>query len=471
MSFKVSLAKFCYFVFSVILILISCFVPLTNDGGYFVLAILSTVTLLLFIVFNGKITGTYFNYSLIFIVILFLFNFGQVILMGFFEELTVNKTIVLKLINYRDVMYSFRYIVIAFECLCLGILLVSWKNRKNLSVPQKENSIYKKERKLAWTIICVTFPIKLFIDAIYLYLSLSAGASVGAAFLSGFPNFIVAYGNMAVIGACLLIVSFSNEPPRQLIALLISAGYFFILMIGGRRSQNVVYVVLLFFLYIKTNKKKINFPRIIGIAILAYFVLVFLYTIVSNRVFVGEQSISGFWDAYFKTLKESDILVETLREYGNTGYTAVCVIAYWLRNYNCTYGLSILKSTTAIFPNIGGIAGRLTQEGNFAIQLQQHKMLSEGYYNIGGSLLGELFFNFDIVGGVIAAFGVGICIGWLNSKIQNKLDHEDYLALSNYVPAMIAVTYWVRDVFGGGIRTIVWGVLFMYFCRKIFVRR
>ena len=109
--------------------------------------------------------------------------------------------------------------------------------------------------------------------------------------------------------------------------------------------------------------------------------------------------------------------------------------------------------------NITGLAGRLTRESSFSFALQDNNALSIYYTNIGGSVIGELLFNFGIVGGLIASVFFGIFIGVLSRKINEYLDGKKYLEIFIYVPTMCGIIYWIRDYFGGQIRPIVWGML------------
>ena len=131
----------------------------------------------------------------------------------------------------------------------------------------------------------------------------------------------------------------------------------------------------------------------------------------------------------------------------------------WLSNFGPSWGKSYLLGLSAIFPNLTGLAGQLTEEAAFATQLQQHNMVLNEYYNIGGSILGEFFFNFGIVGGIIFAFIVGKLIGWFSDNAMRSLKSGQYYFLIFAIPVMFASLYWVRDTFGHLIRDVVWAIL------------
>lgn len=462
--------KMLYFVITIFTTVGLCLYKLNINNGYFVIALMCTLELLFFLIINKKITGETLNFSAFFVILLFVFHFGQVILLGLFPEFTNNQQITLDYFSKSECIDAMKILNLCFVAVCLGIVIMSKRKysvgvNDSFEIAKFDFELYRKKALL---MIMLTFPVKLCIDLVFWYLAITGGERIGVVWLSTFPNFIVAYGNLSIIGFCLYIISLHNDSKKQLKALVIIIGYFLLLMLSGRRSENVVYICILAFFYIKTYKKKIGFMKIIILGLIAYLFMNFLFTIVYSRAQVGAQAISSFTDTFNMVLKDKNIFVEALREYGNTGYTAVCVVALWLKSYSPTYGLSLLYSCTAILPNIGGGPGRLTDLGNFTIQLKNYGMVTDLYKNIGGSLFGELLFNFGIWGGIFAAFLLGLVISLINKKSQIKLAKFEYIKLAYYIPAMVAILYWVRDVFGGGIRTVVWGMLFIYISKRIY---
>ena len=200
-----------------------------------------------------------------------------------------------------------------------------------------------------------------------------------------------------------------------------------------------------------------------------YIILTFLYSIVSVRYEEG-NGIYLILNSFLDNLTHRNILIEALREYGNTAYTALCVVLLWLEFNPPSWGLSYLLGLSAIFPNVGGIMGDLTTKSAFAVTLQEHGALTDQYYNIGGSIIGEFFFNFNVTGGIIASLVFGLILGILNNNIRFFFYTKQYYGILYYVPVMFNVTYWIRDCFGSIIRDIVWGIIFCYIMRKFKIK-
>ena len=105
----------------------------------------------------------------------------------------------------------------------------------------------------------------------------------------------------------------------------------------------------------------------------------------------------------------------------------------------------------------------MTKRSSFPLYLQEYGTLNGNYINIGGSLIGELFFNFNILGGIVAALFIGLLIGKISRKSALHFKMQNYYGLVKYIPIMFTCIYWIRDYFGGGIREAVWGPLMCLF--------
>ncbi|MPN01740.1 hypothetical protein SDC9_148951 [bioreactor metagenome] len=141
------------------------------------------------------------------------------------------------------------------------------------------------------------------------------------------------------------------------------------------------------------------------------------------------------------------------------------VINRWLPRYGPSYGDAFYLGWTAIIPNIPGIftwPGAITNLSCFSLKLQATGVLSSSYTNIGGSLIGELFFNFGFAGGAIFAVAFGVFIGLISGKCTYFLSSDNYHGFIRVIALMFATIYWVRDYFGGEIRVMVWGPLICY---------
>ncbi len=423
----------------------------------------------LYTYYNRKFYGTVFNYAYIFIALLFVFNFGQVLLLAFMQKEVALMRIVIRYFPLKDALRSLRYINLAFVALSAGTLF--WKDtghkEKELGADLKTSLVERVSnlgRAKSWAIILIalTLPVKVYLDVSFVIRSFTQGFSIASAWLWAYPNFIRAYAGFAAIGVALLIVALQDEPKKQLALLIGTALYLVVPMIGGSRGENVCYLVICALLYLKTREKEISIKQLLLCALACYVLLAVLYTVVALRA-DENRGVIHYLSVFAGILfGEQSVVFEALREYGNTGYTAMCVSELWLENYLPSFGKSYLFGATAIFPNLTGLPGKLTEMGAFALDLQNYGMVQQEYANIGGSIIGEAFFNFDIVGGVFFCYALGIFIGWVSKSMNKCFRTGEYLKLICYLPVAFACLFWIRDSFGGIVRDAVWGAAFCW---------
>ena len=68
--------------------------------------------------------------------------------------------------------------------------------------------------------------------------------------------------------------------------------------------------------------------------------------------------------------------------------------------------------------------------------------------------------NFGVIGGIVMCFVWGIFFGWIGEKTAVAFATDKIYQLFIMFPIMFATIYWVRSYFGGGIREVVWDILF-----------
>lgn len=438
--------------------------------GVRIVGTLALIELLSFIVLNSFINGKIINFATLFMIVLFIFNFGQVVILLFFEGIYSHVRFLLLLTNAES-FYGFKSMNLAFSLLSLGVL-VSGIGSINHEITDKDISTNKKYdfEKVFKYVIAFTFPVKAAIDVFCLIVSIVSGASAARQWLNAFPNVLTDYGRVSVVAFALLLIIYKNSHKKQKRLFLFIETYILIMMISGIRSENVVYVLVFFFIYVFNRKKKVRILSLIIYGVIAFFALSFVVASGEFRA-VPEKNFFSFMSLLYKCMTEENVVLSLLDTCGDTGYTAQCVVNKWLPYYGTSNGDAYYLGWTSVIPNIPGLftlPGELTRESCFAIKLQEMGALSSSYTNIGGSLIGELFFNFGIVGGSIAAGLLGFIIGKVSNKSTYYMQNNNYAGLIRHIPFMFACTYWIRDYFGGIFREIVWGPLIIWVIIMVF---
>lgn len=426
-----------------------------GSNPYVPIAVSVCVEMAVYLYVNKVVKATLFNFSTLFILLIFLFHFGQLLLIAFFSDMITLFSFRIVVDYFSDIQacYALRLMNIAFVSISLGTLLPSSSYRPKFNALQKVNYMQVAKR-----ILIVTFPFKLIIDLLTVYNSFTMGFEQTSQWLQAVPNFIRAIGNISMVGFGILIVAMSINPQKQKKIFLFVIVYLSMLMLSGWRSENIAYFVTFAYLFLST-RPRLKWKNILTYAVVGYFMLCFVQVAADMRT-SSDRTMDGYTDMMSNMLFGGGLLIfDALRELGNTGYTAECVLVNWLSNFDPSWGKSYILGLFAIFPNLTGLAGKLTEEAAFASQLQEHNMVLTQYYNIGGSVLGEFFFNFGIVGGIVFSFFVGKILGWFSYNADRSLKSGQYVFLIFAVPVMFASLYWVRDTFGHLIRDVVWSIL------------
>ena len=435
------------------------FLPMEDGAFLSFLGVLSLTEFVLFLVLNARLTKMIFNYASVFLSVLFLFNFGQLMIYTFFRPIYSHVRF-LVLMPASDAVYGFRFMHAAFTAVCFGALIGAGRAREHVgkTVSERLTQITENGERFAQSILLLTFPVKIAIDVACVIVSFTDGGQAARTWLNEFPNVLVYYAKASLVGFALWIVATREQPKRQLAVFAFIECYILAMMVSGIRSENVGYLVVLLFVFMVNRKKKIRVTTVLLSAVILLFVMVFIITVGEFRI-VEDKNIRSFAELFRYYLTEKNIVLYFFDICGDTGYTAQCVLNKWLPEHVPSYGNAYYLGILAVIPNIPGVftfPGDMTEASYFALQLQQNDTLYAGYKNIGGSLIGESFFNFGLLGGCLFAILIGVLAGIVSKKMLDGFAEKNYITLSMVLPAAFAMIYWVRDYFGGGIREVVW---------------
>lgn len=425
--------------------------------------ILGLVEVAVFVVACFIVEGRLLSFATMFAVILFLFTYGQPLLAAVYPDYPGQIRLSL-LFNEQTLLDAMSVINLAFVALLSGTLCML--SFSTAAPKEKRGCVGGRLTEAEWrrvgrTIVVLTLPVKMAIDGYYLLLSFTSGFLVARDWLEHFYNILIAYGNIAFFGLAFLMVLYSDDRKVRNGIFGFVMVYLLVIMAAGVRSENVAYLCGFFLVYMLSSKRHLSALQVVGIVAAAFVLLGFLQAVTSFRD-ASSRDFAGLLEILIKSITVKNPIFSTLDEFGNTCYTAICVIELWLPGHPAFNGMSYLEGLTAIVPSLFGICGALTEQSCFPILLQKAGTLNSEYFNIGGSVLGEFFFNFGLTGGVLAAFVFGLGVGFVSRKIVLAIENRDYGGLVFLIPVVFAATYWVRDYFGGRVREVAWCVLMAY---------
>jgi len=470
-----------FLLFFIIALACNALLPLDSDNALdslYTLGYICTIELLTFVFCSYRINNSRLNYSCVFMLVLFLFHFGQLMLFTYFQN-TYEHIRFLILLDEWDALYGFKVMNYAFLAMCIGILGVECCYSPRTT--PKANNLNKQLnwQQVARIIILTTFCVKLPLDLITLFITITKGGVAARVWVNSFPNILLYYGKISLVGFALLIMSYKEKHIRQLRVFVFIELYILVMMMSGIRSENVGYLLVFLFVYIASRRTPIKPLDVIVYGFLGVIVLTFVVAVGQFRT-ATDRSLDSLLSIMGSAWGENNVFLELMDVLGDTGYTCQAVINNYLPHHSVFNGKSYILGLSAVIPNVLPFIidfGNITTNSCFPVLLQQSGVLSIHYQNIGGSLMGEFFFNFGVTGGVVAAFFFGLFMGWVSKSSSAAFAESNYYKQMLFLPMMLATIYWVRDYFGGGVREAAWGILFAYFViyrfqkRKLYVTR
>ena len=130
---------------------------------------------------------------------------------------------------------------------------------------------------------------------------------------------------------------------------------------------------------------------------------------------------------------------------------------------NFNFGLTYVVSWCAIYPNTGGLLGNIPNMYAFLNYLDTKLPL-------GGSYIGELYFNFGWFGILFAIF-IGMFVGWTSAKVESAIVQKKWIQLGPYMVLFYSLLWWVRDYFSGWIFRTVWCAIAVWLINKFLKNR
>lgn len=334
------------------------------------------------------------------------------------------------------------------------------------------NSVVYKEGKPFLTIeqcgkvgvamIIVTLLPRLYVDISKVYAFMLYGYKGTRALVIN--NYIIVFANMFYVGIILAIYGFRSAKRTQILLLLISFFVILFSMISGARGTAISYLVVILFTYCKSiDMGRNSLFAILRYAVVGYFILALIATFGDARD-VGASSISTVLDLFAKNITYK-LFLDQLGEFGFTAYTLAASIDFFPKN-GFGNGSNYFLSWFAVSPNIGDFLTGFYEKMAFAVKLPRK------YQGIlGGSVLGEFFYNFGYIS--LAIFPL---FGCFIAKISNCVSDamkSNWLTSKNllFILALMPMTLWVRSYFTEFPRTVVWSFLFVMATKEFLYKK
>lgn len=448
-------------VFSIINIIL-VIILFNNEPGIKLTTYLSTVQLILALIILKMNKNSILSITAIFLVLSYLFHFGQAIIIAYgFNDIYAHRSI-LSITSPESFLKAMYFAMVSHYFITLGMVWSSTTRKPLLVIQDNENIMLNRLKFIAIIVLIVTIVPLIYLDVLKIITVKSSGyVSTYETYTTGINKFLHLFAQFARPAITLLLISYKSDKKKANLIFGLSSLYFILMMISGDRGTNIIYLLTNIFVYYKIIRN-LKTRNIIILAIIGYFFMGFVSTISILRD-TSQISIDGLIH-YYKYRSSDGIIYSVLREFGLTIKTLIYSIDFTSASSDYNYGLTYIFSWMNLSPKlpdfiVNSFSTHFTFVKSFPFAYQE---------SLGGSYLGELFYNFGWFGSIISFF-VGRLIGNIDNSIENAIDNKNWVVFSLLMILFPNLLLWVRGYFVELIFRLFWlgtFVLLIYFGMK-----
>ncbi len=401
---------------------------------------LSTIQLVIGVLFIKINKSKLISIAIIFLLLSYLFHFGQAVIIAYgFRDIYAHRS-VLSLTSPDLFLGAINFAMISNYFLTIGIVWSKSYKRIIMKTDNDEESMLKTIRTISLIILVLTFIPLVYLDIQKIIaVKISGYMSTYETYAFGINKYLNLIAQFARPALTMLLVSYKKNRKAANFVFGISSVYFAVMMLSGDRGTNMIYLLTNIFVYYKIIKK-IKTRAIIVASILAYFFIGLVSTISILRD-TSEISMAGL--LYYYNYRSSDgIIYSVLREFGATIKTLIYAMQFTPEISDYNYGLTYLLSWLNISPKlpeqvVNYLSYSSTFTKSFPIEYQD---------SLGGSYLGELYYNFGWLGSFISML-IGRFIGSIDDIIEDSIRYNNWLIFSLLMILVPNIMLWVRGYF------------------------
>lgn len=431
MSKKKFLLIFLYSIINLFIILFTCL----SLNNFNLITYLLCIQCIVIVLFNYFITKKILLIENVFVLFTYLFHISHAFIVTFgFNDIYAHRSSLAKT-SLETYVTAELFIMVCLFVINLGYMIFVKKNKdENQLIIQKKDLIFIRKVSLIVFFVCL-IP-TLYIDIGKIFALIEGGyLNTYKMYSSGIAKYFYTICKFSRPAISLIIFSYMFEKDKSKKILIISSLYYFIMMLSGDRGTYLIYIITNIFIYFKYIEK-LKIKKVLLYCIGIYFAMGFLSSISMFRY--SEFSFSSFLNVF--SLRKSDgIIYSFLREFGAT-MTSVIYSFDFIPSYtDYNYGLTYLSSLLNISPKIPTELAEALKNSFAYI----YAFPTANQDSLGGSYIGELYFNFGWFGSLISVF-----VGCFIAKVENALENrKNIYALSVGLVILPGLILWVRDFF------------------------
>lgn len=399
-------------------------------------AIISLVTLFYQLIviyfFERKI-----SFYLLFLMLSFLFSFGQCYTKLFFP-LIVNENFISVgngFFSSKEI-YDSSFIVLFFS-LFMSIGYIFFKAKVNINNNKyNENYMENKCLKLTgWILLSISI-VPIFVMKIRdIQIINESGYIDTLANPEGIYKFFSLLEGFFPSAIIILLLA---DRKRTFLVLSILGVYLLLELVGGSRISVFRFAIILFLMWLAKNKLT---PLKVVILLLVGFIGMGVLSNVSSMRLDGSLSISqlfNFADAF--SVNEDNLLYKTLYEMGNTQVINIIVFTRCPDIIGYCYGSSIWKALSSAIPNFGFWdihPAMINTDYTFSIFFTDR-------CGLGSSIYAELFWNFGFLFGLLFSTLIGVLLCYLSNSLDRQYAQNNNIKVFLFLRLMYFIIFLVR---------------------------
>ena len=398
----------------------------------------------------------YKNFFFWFIPLNYLFLYLRIIL----NDLSLDINIFWKLFesysslaSYRSALFSIAYIQILFT----GIIMIEQEKLQveNFKFRKKQINSDKCQKFIGIFLLIISMPFKIIYDYIVISAQSSNGSYIAVPEISGV---IVALSALPVVALIFIVIC--EEINKRKTIILLGAYFLYcgiIMVFAGDRRQLVISLIVCILAFMEKYRVSIKGPKLFKYIILSIILLIILAAVREGRSNVIE-SFDDFKVA-LNNIKESNILYETLAEFGITFFSIVGAVEFYPSIYSFALGKTYIASILVVIPGFAKVFPSIFEFSSISKNIKN--INNQG---LGGSIPQDLYANFSIYG-LLISFVIGIILALVMRRRKNStgMDTIKYYILFYFLINL------VRAGFFEITRNIFFAYILIYILKKLYI--
>ena len=360
---------------------------------------------------------SYINISFWFVILSYCFMFGHV----FTAVFNMDTSLTWRPGDFfviSDKFHAAIYALFSLNCITFGsVLITNTLNEKSdyyisnrFSLISKSTQMYK----IGLFLFSVGFINNLIssIQSIIIVMRTGNYSNLASGLTSGIFDDL---GFLIIPGYAYILASKKLSSKKNTMIMILVNIYFIITMVySGSRRLQLYAIISVTLCYIWMNKrKKISLSKILCLIVCCLIFLDLLYVIRENRTDVTNIA-PAFIEQFVHLDFLNNIINETLTETGLSFYSVVAIISTVPSIFPYELGMTFIRSIISVLP-IGWIVGDFFDKAASTYVINSYTGLP-----VGSSLIGDFYWNFGFLGGVIAAFIFGLVVEIISHKLLIK---------------------------------------------------